>query len=87
MYISGAANDRLKTEDSVPLSLSNDAGFAEMKRHRNQDGNNEITWESSEKWKKIFFLEKYTGAECSATKIMATLEKLGKRGILELNFN
>lgn len=60
---------------------------SERWRERDQDGNNELTWESGERYEKIFFLEKYTGAECSATKIMATLEKLGKWGILEPNLN
>lgn len=39
----GAVNERLKAEESVPLSLGNDAGITDMKRHRNKDGNNEVT--------------------------------------------
>lgn len=87
MCIGCAVNDRLKTEESVPLSLDNDAGNTEMKTRRDQDGNYEVTWESGERYEKILFLEKYTGAECSATKIMATVEKRDKCGILESNLN
>lgn len=36
-------DDRSKTEESVALSLGNDAGITEMERHRDQDGNNELT--------------------------------------------